>query len=48
MVTSSTLSMRWGRLWNERPEPSKERFHSRMAATKTAARPVEGRLWSER
>ena len=26
----------------ERPEPSKERFHSRMAATNIAARPVAG------
>ena len=26
-----------------RPEPSNERFHSRMAATNTAARPVAGR-----
>ena len=44
MVTSNTLSIRCERLWTERPDPSKDRFHSRMAATKTAARPVAGRF----
>ena len=34
MVTSSTLSMRADRLAICRPDPSNERFHSRIAATK--------------
>ena len=48
MVTSTTLSMRWLSPITERLVPSKERFHSRIAATKTAAMVLVGRSASIR
>ncbi len=48
MVTSITLSMRICRPAKERAWPSKVRFHSRMAATNSAAIEWVGLADSER